>query len=173
MRSWSIAGAGMLCLAGSLPASAQARVESWLPEPLRFESSAGAAVNARAALAGGASATRRSPGWARFGGGLVTGTGTLIGLLAATWNDPDAVADPLVYGAYALGTMAGSAAVTSFWEKPNRGLAAGAALGALPLLLAMSTEDDDTAGGLLIAAWIGSPLAAAVGQRLRSPRPVP
>jgi hypothetical protein len=94
----------------------------------------------------------------------------MLGLLAATWDDPEAVAEPVIYGAYALGTMLGSAAVTAIWEKPNRGLAAGAALGALPLLLATGIEGDDAAGGMLLVAWIGAPLGAAAGQRLWSPR---
>jgi hypothetical protein len=48
------------------------------------------------------------------------------------------------------------------------------ALGAVPLLLAMSmqAESGDTKDRMFIAAWIGSPLAAAVGQRLWSRRPV-
>jgi hypothetical protein len=57
--------------------------------------------------------------------------------------------------------MLGSAAVTAIWEKPNLGLAVGAALDALPLLLALDIEEDDAAGGMLLVAWIGAPLGAA------------
>jgi hypothetical protein len=132
MRSRSVAGAIMLCLAGAEPAGAQAIVEAWRPEPLRMEMSAMATLDTHVLMLN-ESEPRWSPGWARL--------------------------------------MLGSAAVTPIWEKPNRGLAAGAALGALPLLLATGIEGDDAAGGMLLVAWIGAPLAAAAGQRLWSHRP--
>lgn len=150
------------CAAGPKSVCGQVQ-EPQRPPPLR-PLPAEVAVTADSLRAPPLVHVRTSPGWVRFTGGFVTGTATLVGLVAATWDDPDAVSTPLVYAAYALGTWTGAAITTSFWEKPNVGLLAGAAIGALPMLLAASADDDDTAGNAFLVAWISAPLGAAVGQ---------
>jgi hypothetical protein len=154
------------------PAVAQYRGTAWTAPPLRLQAATDAgAPTTWSAETEAADGQRWSPGWVRFAGGLVGATATLAGLVAATWDDPDAVAEPVVYGAYVLGTWFATAVPTAFWEKPNAGILAGAAIGALPLLAAMGSDDDDTAGTAMLVAWIGAPLGAAIGQRVRSPRP--
>jgi hypothetical protein len=152
----------LLCAAGPKSVCGQAQ-EPQRPPPLRPRP-AEAVVTGDSLRAPPPTGVRTSPGWVRFTGGFVTGTAALAGLVAATWDDPDAVSGPLVYAAYALGTWSGAAITTSFWERPNVGLLAGAALGALPMLIAVSADDDDTASSAFLVAWITAPLGAAVGQ---------
>ena len=113
-------------------------------------------------------ATRRSPGWARFGGGFLTAAGAVIGIMAATYSSDaggsDALGGVLYAGGTATGAMVGSAIATSAWEPPNRGLVLGALLGALPMVLAVTAENDDVVGWSLLAGVVGAPLGASIGQ---------
>jgi hypothetical protein len=107
----------------------------------------------------------RSPTWARFMGGFLTGTATLAGLLVATWDDPDRFDELTGYAAFAAGTAGGAMITTSIWERPRWTMALGAAIGAVPLLVATGIDDDDTASLVLMVAWIGAPFGATLGQR--------
>jgi hypothetical protein len=112
---------------------------------------------------------KTAPAVASAFGGLLSGTVALVGLLAATWDNPEGVPEPLIWGGFGLGTAAGAAAATAIWENPNRGLLVGALVGAAPMLLAATSNDDDTAGMAIVVAWIGAPLGAAIGQKLGRP----
>jgi hypothetical protein len=158
----------LLVLAAALPAASQYRETGWTAPALAPLPASEVSPAAGLAEAHAADGPRRSPGWVRFTGGFVGATVSLAGLIAATWDDPDAVPEPAVFGAFVLGTWLSTAVVTSIWEKPNMGILAGASIGALPLLAAMGADDDDAAGGAMLVAWIGAPLGAAMGQRLRS-----
>lgn len=125
-------------------------------------------LNLRNIATASAAAPRRktAPAIVTSIGGLLTGTAALIGLMAATWDDPEAVPEPLVWAGYGLGTAAGAAATTAIWEKPNSGLVIGALMGAAPLILAATAESDGAASFGLLAAWIAAPIASAIGQRV-------
>lgn len=104
----------------------------------------------------------RSPGWARFLGGFVSGTAALAALYSL---DEDDLPDTAGYALYTVGTAAGTGMTTLFWERPKPGIVLGAAIGALPLIAALAIENDGAAGVALLAAWIGAPLGASMGQR--------
>ncbi|HEX6134026.1 MAG TPA: hypothetical protein VFZ24_08680 [Longimicrobiales bacterium] len=111
----------------------------------------------------------RSPGWARFGGGLVTGTVAVIGLLAATWDSPgtgsDALGGLLALGVLSAGSLVGSAAVTgAYGERPNAGIVLGSLAGSLPIAVAAFADDDGLAEVSLLTALVTAPLGAAIGQ---------
>ena len=160
--------AGLLSVA--LQAGALHDAAAQAPLPLRadlYASLRAQSIDSAPALRVDPQPVRHSPGVLRFAGGFVTGTATLVGLMAATWNDPEAVSEPVIFGAYAVGTALGASLTTAIWEKPNSGLWIGAAVGALPLLAAMNTDDDDAAGSAILVAWFSAPLGAAIGQALK------
>lgn len=99
-------------------------------------------------------------------GGWITATAGLVGLMAATWNDPDAVSPPVAWAGYGLATAIGAAGATAIWEKPNPELVVGAIIGAFPLLLATQTDNDDMASLMFALSWVTAPIGAALGQRL-------
>ena len=145
----------LLYALSAAPACAQRRIDNAAPPPLQLS----------AAVKDPGGEVRRSPGWARFTGGFVTGVATMGGLMAATWDDPDAIPDVAAYLAFALGTATGTALTTAIWEKPKGETILGAAIGALPLLIAMNTDDDSSSGTMLSLALLTAPLGAAIGQR--------
>lgn len=104
----------------------------------------------------------RSPAWARFMGGFLTGTATLVGLYAYADSDHEPLS---AYALFAAGTTAGAMITTGIWERPRWTLALGAAIGAAPLLLATGIDDDDTASLVVMVSWVGAPLGATLGQR--------